>query len=42
VLYSMLNREPLAARDILLPTELIRRESCGCPAETGQDSEVLR
>jgi LacI family transcriptional regulator len=42
VLYSMLNREPLAARDIVLPTELIRRESCGCPAETGQDSEVLR
>jgi LacI family transcriptional regulator len=42
VLYSMLNREPLAARDIVLPTELIRRESCGCPAETGKDSEVLR
>ena len=32
VLYSMLNREPLAARDIVLPTELILRESCGCPA----------
>ena len=32
VLYSMLNRERLAARDIVLPTELIRRESCGCPA----------
>ena len=32
VLYSMLNREYLAARDIVLPTELIRRESCGCPA----------
>jgi LacI family transcriptional regulator len=32
VLYSMLNREPLPARDIVLPTELIRRESCGCPA----------
>ena len=31
VLYSMLNREPLAARDIVLPTELICRESCGCP-----------
>jgi LacI family transcriptional regulator len=32
VLYSMLNREHLRARDIVLPTELIRRESCGCPA----------
>ncbi len=32
VLYSMLNRETLPARDIVLPTELIRRESCGCPA----------
>jgi len=32
VLYSMLNREVLPARDIVLPTELIRRESCGCPA----------
>ena len=32
VLYSMLNREVLQARDIVLPTELIRRESCGCPA----------
>ena len=42
VLYSMLNREHLPARDIVLPTELIRRESCGCPAETGQESEVLR
>jgi LacI family transcriptional regulator len=32
VLYSMLNREHLPARDIVLPTELVRRESCGCPA----------
>jgi LacI family transcriptional regulator len=32
VLYSMLNRESLPTRDIVLPTELIRRESCGCPA----------
>ena len=30
VLYSMLNREVPPARDIVLPTELIRRESCGC------------
>jgi len=42
VLYSMLNREHLPARDIVLPTELIRRESCGCPADTGQESEVRR
>ena len=35
VLYSMLNREHLPARDIVLPTELIRRESCGCPAPAG-------
>jgi LacI family transcriptional regulator len=32
VLYSMLNREHLPARDIVLPTELICRESCGCRA----------
>jgi LacI family transcriptional regulator len=36
VLYSMLNRDPLPARDIVLPTELIRRESCGCPAPADQ------
>jgi LacI family transcriptional regulator len=35
VLYSMLSHEPLPARDIVLPTELIRRESCGCPAPAG-------
>jgi len=36
VLYSMLNHETPPARDIVLPTELIRRESCGCtvPAST--------
>ena len=30
MLYSMLNREAPPARDIVLPTELMRRESCGC------------
>ncbi len=30
VLYSMINREAPADRDIVLPTELIRRQSCGC------------
>jgi LacI family transcriptional regulator len=36
VLYSMLNREHLPARDIVLPTKLICRESCGCPAPADQ------
>jgi len=31
----MLNRETLPARDIVLPTELIRRESCGCTVPDG-------
>ena len=35
VLHSMLNRENLPARDIVLPTELIRRESCGCADPAG-------
>ena len=30
VLYSMINREAPADRDIVLPTQLIRRQSCGC------------
>ncbi len=30
VLYSMLNHQAPPARDIVLPTELMRRESCGC------------
>ena len=30
VLYSMINREPPATRDVVLPTTLIRRRSCGC------------
>jgi LacI family transcriptional regulator len=41
VLYSMLSHEPPPARDIVLPTELIRRESCGCPAAgTGRYREM--
>ncbi len=36
VLYSMINREPLADRDIVLPTTLIRRQSCGCDAGARQ------
>jgi LacI family transcriptional regulator len=30
VLYSMINRETPAERDIVLPATLIRRQSCGC------------
>ena len=30
VLYSMLHRQSPPSRDIVLPTELVRRESCGC------------
>jgi LacI family transcriptional regulator len=36
VLYSMLNREHLTVRDIVLPTKLICRESCGCPPPADQ------
>jgi LacI family transcriptional regulator len=41
VLYSMLNRESPPARDIVLPTELIRRESCGC-ADPGGTPNIRR
>jgi LacI family transcriptional regulator len=40
VLYSMIKGERPPGRDIVLATELVRRESCGCPAGTGNDSEV--
>ena len=40
VLYSMIGGEQPPERDIVLATELIRRESCGCPAGTGSDGEV--
>ena len=33
VLYSMIDRETPADRDIVLPTTLIRRQSCGCDAD---------
>ena len=33
----MINREPPASRNVVLPTTLVRRESCGCaPGETGR------
>jgi LacI family transcriptional regulator len=33
VLYSMINRETPSDRDIVLPTMLVRRQSCGCGRE---------
>jgi len=35
VLYSMIGGEQPPERDIMLATQLVRRESCGCPAGTG-------
>ena len=32
VLYSMIGGSPPLDRDVVLPTQLVRRESCGCPA----------
>ena len=40
VLYSMIGGERPPERNIVLATELIRRESCGCPPGTGNDGEV--
>ena len=40
VLYSMIGGEQPPERDIMLATELVRRESCGCPAGTGNEGEV--
>ena len=34
VLYSMIGNGEAARRDVVLPTRLIRRESCGCPPES--------
>ncbi len=31
VLYSMISNEEPRGRDVVLPTHLVRRESCGCP-----------
>jgi LacI family transcriptional regulator len=33
ILYSMIGNGEASGRDIVLPTRLIRRESCGCPPE---------
>jgi LacI family transcriptional regulator len=41
VLYAMLSRDPLPARDIVLPAALIRRESCGC-ADAGGGARRYR
>jgi LacI family transcriptional regulator len=37
LVFAMINGEQPASRDIVLPTTLVRRESCGCgPGETGR------
>lgn len=33
VLYSMIGNSEVTKRDVVLPTRLIRRESCGCPPD---------
>jgi LacI family transcriptional regulator len=33
VLYSMIDGQTPADRDVVLPTTLIRRQSCGCDAD---------
>jgi len=40
VLYSMIRGERSPERDIVLASELVRRESCGCSAGTGNDRGV--
>jgi LacI family transcriptional regulator len=36
VLHSMISNGPPAIRDFVLPTRLVRRESCGCPPDARQ------
>jgi len=36
LLFAMINGQPPASRDVVLPTTLVRRESCGCGPETGR------
>jgi LacI family transcriptional regulator len=36
VLHSMISNGPSATRDFVLPTRLVRRESCGCPPEAAR------
>ena len=40
VLRSMIGNGTPAERDIVLPTKLIRRESCGCPAAQRRETEA--
>jgi LacI family transcriptional regulator len=42
VLHSMIKGEQPPERDIVLPTQLICRESCGCPGGPGNDGEAWR
>ena len=36
VLHSMISNGPSGTRDFVLPTRLVRRESCGCPPEAAR------
>jgi LacI family transcriptional regulator len=41
VLHSMISNGPPAIRDFVLPTRLVRRESCGCPPEAAQPARRI-
>ena len=40
VLHSMISSGPPAIRDFVLPTRLVRRESCGCPPEAARPARL--
>ena len=40
VLHSMISSGPPAVRDYVLPTRLVRRESCGCPPEAARPARL--
>ena len=40
VLHSMISSGPPAVRDFVLPTRLVRRESCGCPPEAARPARL--
>ena len=42
VLHSMISTGVPAERDVVLPTRLILRESCGCPSPAPPTSPVRR
>jgi LacI family transcriptional regulator len=40
VLHSMISSGPPAVRDFVLPTRMVRRESCGCPPEAARPARL--